>query len=114
MEGFVMNEKGRPAGIKGLLLFASLAAVLMVTLPAQQAYGEILKNAEIEEKGDGYIVAGGIKFTVSKSTPISNRHKDRISFDMLYLESRINISYTSTGGKKAAANWIQVVKDAPG
>lgn len=109
-----MSAKGRPAGIKGFLLFASLAAMLMVTLPAQQAYGEILKMVVIKEKGDGYIVAGGIKFTVSKNTPISNRHKDRISFDMLYLESSINISYTSTGGKKATANWIQVVKDAPG
>lgn len=109
-----MNAKVRPAGIKGLLLLASLSAMLMVTLPAQQAYGEILKNAVIQEKGDGYIVAGGIKFTVSENTPIANRHKDRISFYMLYLESTINISYTSTGGKKAAANWIQVVKDAPG
>lgn len=106
-------KRGR-AGIKGLLLLASLAALLMVTLPAQQAYGEILKNAVIEEKGDGYIVAGGIEFTVSKSTAISNRHKDGISFDMLYRESTITISYTSTGGKRATANWIQVVKDAPG
>lgn len=114
MEGFMINARVRPAGIKGLLLLTSLAAMLMVTLPAQTAYGEILENAVIEEKGDGYIVAGGIKFTVSKSTAISNRHKDRISFDMLYLESSINISYTLTGGKKATANWIQVVQDAPG
>ena len=114
MEGFMMSAKGRPAGIKGLLLLASLSAMLMVALPAQQAYGEILKNVVIQEKGGDYIVAGGIKFTVPKSTPISNRHKDRISFDMLYRESSINISYTSTGGRRATANWIQVVKDAPG
>ena len=114
MEGFMMNAWVRPGGIKGFLLLASLAALLMVTLPAQTAYGEILKNAVIEEKGDDYIVAGGIKFSVPKNTPISNRHKDRISFDMLDLESSVNISYTSTGGKKAKATWIQVVKDAPG